>query len=139
MKTTALLLLAISATAAAEYTIDWRSMDGGGGSGIAGTYALHGTLGQPDTATGAAGAITFVGGFWSLPAEPLPVLRIFLDGPDIVLAWPDPSPGFQLQASPSLSPSAWADVLGEPEIVDQEKQVVWGVPLDRQFFRLRRP
>jgi hypothetical protein len=138
MKPLALLLLA-AATAAAQYTIDWRTMDGGGGSGAAGTYAIQGTLGQPDTATGATGSIAFTGGYWSLLAEPLPVLRIFLDGPDIVLAWPDPSPGFQLQASPDLAPASWADVLAEPEIVDTEKQVVWGPPVDRHFFRLHRP
>ena len=61
MKITALLLLASTALATAQYTIDWHTMDGGGGSGTAGTFAMSGTLGQTDPATGAAGTFTFSG------------------------------------------------------------------------------
>ncbi len=70
---------------------------------------------------------------------PETTLRIFRDGTDAVLAWPNPSPGFQLQSSPSLSPPAWTDVLTAPAIVGREKQVIWGPASGSRFFRLFRP
>ena len=139
MKQFALLFLAAVATASAQYTIDWQTMDGGGGSGAASTFAMQGTLGQPDAFSGANGGIILLGGYWSLLDEPLPLLRIFFNGPAIVLAWPDPSPGFVLQASPNLLPTDWNDLRVPPVVVDGEKQVTWGPPVGRHFFRLRRP
>lgn len=138
MKPLALLLLT-AATASAQYTIDWRSMDAGGGSGSAGTFAMNGTLGQTDAATGAAGGLVFLGGYWSLLGDPIPLLRIFRFKGDIILAWPDPSVGFVLQATPDLTPADWHDVAITPDIVEGEKQVIWGPPAGHHFFRLRRP
>lgn len=132
-----LLLLAVAATA--QYTIDWSTMDAGGSSGSAGTYAMSGTLGQLDATTGAAGSIAFRGGYWALVDEPLPLLRIFLFEDDIIVAWPDPSLGFTLLATPDLLVPDWQKVDIEPEIVGDEKQVIWGPPNGRHFFRLHRP
>ena len=114
-------------------------MDAGGGSGAAGTFAMQGTLGQIDTATGAAGSVVVVGGYWSLLDDPLPLLRIFHFKENIVLAWPDPSTGFALQTSPDLVTGSWTAVTIAPVIVGSEKQVTWGPPVGRHFFRLRRP
>ena len=42
-------LLAGSLTAfAPPYTIDWWTVDGGGGDGTGGTFIVSGTVGQPD-------------------------------------------------------------------------------------------
>lgn len=139
MKTLALLFLAAVASARAAYTLDWLTMDGGAGRGAAGSFAMQSTLGQPDIATGSAGSFVFVGGYWSLVDEPLPLLRIFQEKAGIVLAWPNPSDGFHLQTSPNLLPSTWADVAVQPVIVGSEKQVTWGQPSGQRFFRLRRP
>jgi hypothetical protein len=133
------LLLALTATAAAQHTIDWHTIDGGGGSGAAGSFAMHGTLGQPDAFSGAAGSVVFVGGYWSLLDEPIPLLRIFQTGADIVLAWPNPSPGFGLQTSPDLVVPSWVPVTIAPVKVGSEFQVTWGPPDGRRFFRLHRP
>lgn len=139
MKTLPLFLLALAANAHAQYTIDWFTMDGGGGSGAVGSYQIAGTIGQPDVVTGNAGPFTFIGGFWSHPNEPLPTLRIFLAAQNIVLAWPNPSTGFELQASPALLPTDWKFVDAPPTIVGSEKQVLWGSKAGTYFFRLRRP
>ena len=139
MKHALFTLLLLAASSHAQYTIDWSTMDGGGGSGSAGSFALEGTLGQIDATTGAAGAIGFRGGYWSLVDEPLPLLRIFEFAGDIILAWPDPSPGFVLQASPDLVPPGWNDVNIKPELIDGEKQIIWGPPVGSHFFRLHRP
>jgi hypothetical protein len=132
------LMICISA-ARAQYVIDWQTMDGGGGSGTAGIFAIDGTLGQIDAATGFADPIAFRGGYWSLVDEPLPLLRIFRFGGDLILAWPNPSPGFVLQATTDLVIGDWTLVNVEPEIVGDEKQVTWGPPTGRHFFRLRKP
>ena len=139
MKTLALLFLSAVATASAQYTIDWQTMDAGGGSGTAGAFAMSGTLGQFDATTGAAGTVIFLGGYWSLLDEPLPLLRIFRNGANIVLAWPNPSPGFSLQESPDLLASTWTAVSIAPVKVGSELQVTWGPPVGRHFFRLHRP
>jgi hypothetical protein len=139
MKTHTLLFLATLATTHAQYSMTWSTMDGGGGGGTAGTFAMQGTLGQPDTASGTAGTITFMGGYWSHFDETLPALRIFRAGANIVLAWPNPSPGFALQASPEIVPPAWSVVTISPVRVGSEFQVTWGPPVGRYFFRLHRP
>jgi hypothetical protein len=139
MKHGFLLLLLLGAAARAQYTIDWQTMDAGAGSGSAGTFAMESTLGQIDATTGAAGAIAFRGGYWALVEEPLPLLRIFVFEEDLILAWPDPSPGFVLQATPELINPDWDDVPDIPAVVGGEKQVIWGPPTGRHFFRLRRP
>jgi hypothetical protein len=133
------LLLALTATAAAQYTLDWHTMDAGGGCGAVGSFEMRGTLGQPDAFTGAAGPIVLVGGYWSLLDELLPLLRIYRVGPDVVLAWPSPSPGFELQASPDLITGAWNPVTIVPVKIGSEFQVTWGPPIGRHYFRLHRP
>ncbi|MGB8168245.1 MAG: hypothetical protein WCF18_12180 [Chthoniobacteraceae bacterium] len=132
------LLLSICQTSA-QYLVDWSTMDAGAGSGSAGAFAMEATLGQPDAAFGAAGSFAFFGGYWSLPEEPLPLLRIFRVDADVVLAWPYPSTGFLLQTSPELLPPAWLDVATPPVTVGPENQVTWGPASVRRFFRLHRP
>jgi hypothetical protein len=139
MKTKLLLFLVSAVSAHAQFKVDWSTMDGGGGSGTAGTYSMRGTIGQIDANTGSAGNVLFHGGYWSVPDEESPVLRIFRSGSLIVLAWPNPSPGFNLQASPGLNPSDWLNVSIAPTVVDKEKQVTWGRPDGAHFFRLHRP
>ncbi|MFO0839681.1 MAG: hypothetical protein U1D55_14285 [Phycisphaerae bacterium] len=69
--TTALLAASILGTssAAAQYAVDWFTVDGGGGmfsTAAAGFYEIGGTIGQPDAGvlTGPAGVIEVQGGFW---------------------------------------------------------------------------
>jgi hypothetical protein len=72
------LLLLILATAAlgvfnasahAGYSLDWWTVDGGGGNSSGGDYALSGTLGQPDAGTASGGTYILNGGFWSADAQ----------------------------------------------------------------------
>ena len=133
------LILLAAATASADYTVDWSTMDAGAGRGTAGTFAMESTLGQIDAITGTTGAHVLRGGYWALVEEPLPLLRIFVFKENLILAWPDPSPGFVLQASPELLPATWTEVAIAPQIINGEKQVTWGPPTGRRFFRLRHP
>ena len=59
------LLGVVSASAPAGYTLDWRTVDGGGATSSAGgSYSLGGTIGQPDAGTSSGGTYTLSGGFW---------------------------------------------------------------------------
>jgi opacity protein-like surface antigen len=64
---TALLLGAAAAAAAVNsgYTLNWFSVDGGGGTSTgAGGYTVSGSIGQPDAGTLSGGGYTLQGGFW---------------------------------------------------------------------------
>jgi len=61
-----------AATASAQYTIDWYTIDGGGGTSTGGVFSLSGTIGQPDAGTMSAGTTTLSGGYWSVAGGPAP-------------------------------------------------------------------
>ena len=77
-----LLALGSPSPASAQYSIDWSTIDSGGGTSTGGVYSVTGTIGQPDAGgpiTG--GQYSLTGGFWSLYAVQTPGaprLRIFL-------------------------------------------------------------
>ena len=60
---------------AQQYSIDWHTIDGGGGASTGGVYSVSGTIGQPDAGgplTG--GSFSLIGGF--CPIRKLCVLGI---------------------------------------------------------------
>lgn len=67
---------ALAAPVRAQYSIDWHSIDGGGGTSTGGAYAISGSIGQADAdlvpACSADGGVDCVGalyqiegGFWA--------------------------------------------------------------------------
>jgi hypothetical protein len=50
-----------------EFSIDWYTIDGGGGTSAGGPFSLTGTIGQHDAHPSAAqgGEFALVGGFWT--------------------------------------------------------------------------
>jgi hypothetical protein len=52
------------ALAHAQYTIDWFTIDGGGGDTAGGAFTLSGTIGQPDAGAQAGGTFQVSNGFW---------------------------------------------------------------------------
>ncbi len=56
--------LFLSLTAAADYSIDWYTIDGGGGQSSGGSYVVTGTIGQPDAGYHNSGQYELLGGFW---------------------------------------------------------------------------
>src|SRR5215471_11484076 len=108
------LLLPIAASA--QYSIDWFTVDGGGGTSTNGQFAVSGTIGQPDAGAMSGGNFSLTGGFWSLisvvqtPGAPL--LRIILTATNTaVVSWPSPSSGFVLQQNTNgLNTVNWSNV-----------------------------
>ena len=134
-----LLLTAIAATAQ-DYAINWFTIDGGGGESVGGGYSLHGTIGQPDAGAMNGTGFSISGGFWTqiAPATAIPSLRIARMGPNTIIAWPNPSTGFQLQESPTLI-EMWSNVSDVPAVMGDEKQVMVPATMGGRFYRLRKP
>jgi hypothetical protein len=102
------LLPAISFRAWGQsYSIDWSTIDGGGGTSTGGLFSVTGTIGQPDAGTMSGGNFTLQGGFWSViaaiqtPGAPyLWVLRMATN--TVCVWWPVSETSWQLQATTSL-------------------------------------
>lgn len=133
--------------AQAQSAIDWLTVDGGGGVQSSANYVVNFTAGQTDVGSAAASSANYqiTPGFWALedmgPATGLPELSITLKGGNVVLSWPSPSTGFQLQHTDSLdvTPATWVTPL--ILISDDGFNKSASVPHDqlKRFYRLRRP
>src|SRR5437870_6981788 len=101
-----LLLLLPASSLAQNYSMDWFTVDGGGGTSTGGVYAVSGTIGQPD-AGGAmtGGSYSVDGGFWSLYAVQTPgapLLSISYAGNQAIVSWPILATGWTLQTNNNL-------------------------------------
>jgi hypothetical protein len=63
------LVLALTQQAVAQYSIDWHTVDGGGGTSTGGTYELQGTLGQHDAGPAGGGTFDLDSGYWVALAD----------------------------------------------------------------------
>ena len=62
-----LSLLAVASLALAQsnsYTLDWWTVDGGGGPSSNSQYALHATMGQPDAGEMSDSRYSLLSGYW---------------------------------------------------------------------------
>ena len=141
MKTPYALMLfaALQTLCAQPFTIKSYTIGAPGGTSVGGVYKMKGSAGTHDSVDYAARTFAISGGFWNIAAAPRgPKLRITAAGRNVLVAWADPSTGFQLQQSASLAPASWSDVRTTPRIVGAEKQVVLPLQPGTQFFRLRK-
>jgi hypothetical protein len=125
---------------AQSYSVDWYTVDGGGGTSTNAVYAITGTIAQPDAgALLTDGFYKVNGGFWSViaavTAPGAPTLRIIRAGANVIVARPYPSSGFGLQRSDALVPSSWVNTTNVPTQVGSEWQVTI-VTAGIQFYRL---
>lgn len=109
----ALLASVPSTVRAQNYSINWYTIGGGGGTSAGGNYSVTGTIGQPATATMSGGTYSLTGGFWSIlavvqvPGSPL--LTITRAGSEAIISWPVSSATFNLQVTSSLASGSWAN------------------------------
>src|SRR3989440_3769813 len=99
--------LGVSALQAQNYSIDWFTIDGGGGTSTGGVFSVSGTIGQPDAGHMSGGNFSIDGGFWGIIAAVqtpgAPLLRVFVTTTNtVVIAWPAPSTGFNLEQESNL-------------------------------------
>ena len=130
---------------AQSYSIDWFTIDGGGGTSTGGVYSVSGTIGQPDAGKMSGGNFTVDGGFWGIiaavqtPGSPsLSIARTTTN--TVAVFWPSPSTGFTLQQNTnSVSSVNWSNVLTTPLDDSITRTVIVNPPTGNRFYRLFKP
>jgi len=139
------LLSALCIQAWGQYSIDWSTMDGGGGTSTGGGYSVSGTIGQPDAGVMSGGNFTLQGGFWSIIAAVqtvgAPLLTIFHTTTNTVaVTWPSPSTGWTLQQNTnSVSSLNWSNVTSGFQDDGTTKTHIVNPPTGNRSYRLNKP
>lgn len=116
--TTLALAVHAHAQSGGSFAIASSTTDAGGGISRGGSFALSGTIGQPDAATALVSAnarFQLEPGFWSgitvlpTPGAPLMKIRLVAAG-QAVLSWPVSVTGFALEACADLGSGVWTPV-----------------------------
>lgn len=124
-----------AAARAQSYTVEWFTIDGGGGSSSGGSFQVTGTAGQPDSGNASGGIYELSGGFWAGAAESAsviaPMLFVARSGASLIISWSPNTPGFMLEQSDRLSPASWLSMPdGNPATVPLGPGL--------KFYRLRK-
>ena len=126
-----------------QYSIDWSTLDGGGGTSTGGVYTVSGTIGWPDAGPPAhAGGYTLQGGFWGViaavqtPGAPLlSILRTTTN--TVAVSWPSPSTGWTLQQNTnSVSSVNWSNITSGITDDGTSKTLIVNPPTGDRFYRL---
>jgi hypothetical protein len=65
IRVTVILTFLLSVSIAnADYSINWHTIDGGGGTSSGGSYTVMGTIAQHEAAVSEGGRYELLGGFW---------------------------------------------------------------------------
>ncbi len=129
---------------AQQYSIDWFTVDGGGGPSTGGVYTVSGTIGQPDAGAMSSGTFTLSGGFWAAIAAVqtpgAPYLWITLTATNTALIWWElSSTSWRLQATTNLVPTGavWADCSYQTNGATCYR--LESPPSGNRFYRLQSP
>ena len=141
---TALFLSAVCTSG--QFTIDWFTIDGGGGTSTGGVFAVNGTIGQPDGSTQplAGGNFSLSAGFWSVfavqtPGAPRLTITLNPQLSTVTVSWPSPSPGFVLQHNADLNTTNW---MAASHLVGDDgtnRLIIVSPPVGSRFYRLFKP
>jgi hypothetical protein len=138
-----ILIFGLVVPAAGQFSIDWFSIEGGGGTSSGGVFTVSGSVGQPDAGDMSGGDFSLSGGFWSIvaavqaPGAP-PLAIAWSSNNTVVISWPLPGTGWRLQAATGLEPpgSAWTDC---PPVYQTNATSLFYVdpaPIGKKFYRL---
>jgi hypothetical protein len=124
-----LALPAIAGLADEALSIDWYTVDGGGGATSAGEFTISGTVGQPDAGMliPYCNCFSILGGYWSQftdvdqPDGPRLCIRLTSTN-TFLLSWRAYHVGYALEKMPTGAPS-WNDVPATPVVVQGDNQV----------------
>jgi hypothetical protein len=144
---TLLLVIALSAARAQTYSIDWQTIDGGGGTSTGGVYSVSGTIGQPDAGTMSGGSFTLQGGFWGVIAAVqttgAPLLSITLNSQPstITVSWPLPANGWVLEWTNTVANASapWPQVTPPYQTNSTQAWITVSAPAGNRFYRLHKP
>lgn len=140
-----LLISVLCLPASAQFSLDWWTVDGGGGTSSGGVYSVSGTIGQPDAGKMSGGNFNLDGGFWGIIATVqtpgAPYLTITRTNNTVVVSWPLPSDGWVLQATnvlPSVTVT-WPQIPLPYQINGANLQFTEPTPTGNRFYRLYKP
>jgi hypothetical protein len=129
-----------------SYSIDWSTLDGGGGTSTNSQYSISGTIGQPDAGGPMTnGQYSVTGGFWALPiavqTPGAPLLSIFRTTTNTVaVTWPSPSTGWELQQNTNgVSSLNWSNVTATIQDDGTTKALIVNSSTGNRFYRLHKP
>jgi hypothetical protein len=129
--------------AQAQYSIDWYTIDGGGGTSTGGVYSISGTIGQPDAGRLSGGIYTLEGGFWNIVAlqtPGAPRLTVIRTGASVVVSWPEAgAANFRLNFSPALGTTPWQP---DPSLTITNNGIISVTvpsPSGHRFYQLIKP
>jgi hypothetical protein len=141
---TVFLAALVANSALADYSINWFTFDGGGGTSTGGVFTVTGTIGQPDAGTMSGGKYSIEGGFWGViaavqtPGAPaLAITRTATNS--VIISWPSPSTGWTLQQNGDLNTTHWAEEPTTPSDDGNTKSVTVAPPVGNRFYRLKKP
>ena len=144
---TAFLLSAAASALSQNYSIDWFTIDGGGGTSSGGSYAVSGTIGQPDAGSMSGGAYTLVGGFWGAiqaiqtAGAPLLSVETLLNG-TVRVFWPSSATGFVLDQATALAvtPTAttWTPAVFPYQTNASQISITTAPSPAQKYYRLRK-
>jgi hypothetical protein len=141
----ALLAFTAATLHAQSYSLDWFTLDSGGGTSTGGVYSVSGTIGQPDAGVMSGGPFTLVGGFWSLIAavqtEGAPYLSVTRSNTAVLVSWPQPASEWKLESTTVLpsAPNAWTLIPPPYSVSGTNWVVIEPAPSGNRFFRLHKP
>jgi hypothetical protein len=139
-----LLVFAFSSARAQNYSLDWHTIDGGGGASAGGVFSISGTIGQPDAGMMSGGGYSLSGGFWGIlsavqtPGAPMLTIHR-AQANTVVVSWPSPSTGFVLQQNGDLNTANWTTAPQSVTDNGTNKFILVNPPTGNQFFRLNKP
>ena len=143
--TTILSLLASLALVSAQpFTIDWFTIDDGGGTSTGGIYSLSGAIGQPDAGRMSGGPYVLQGGFWGVVAavqtEGAPWLSVTHSNAAVLISWPQPAPDWILEWTAALTSASNSWTLISPPYPVSGTNCVLNEPspIGSKFYRLRK-
>ena len=140
------LALLLGPSIQAQFSLDWTSIDGGGGHSTDGFFTLTGTLGQPDAGVMSGGGFTLAGGFWGgvgviqSAGAPLLTVRRTLTN-TVVVFWPLPDAGWRLQSATNLSAAviSWTEIAAPYQTNQGQLFFTEPTPVGHKFYRLHKP
>ena len=127
-----------------NYSVDWYKVAGGGGTSTGGTYAVSGTIGQPD-ASGAltGGNYSVTGGYWALisvvQTPGAPTLAISRGGNSVTVYWQNVAGWNLIQSANLATPVASWNSSSSPTLANGTNSLTFTNPAGNLFFRLKNP
>ncbi|MCU0857825.1 MAG: hypothetical protein MUC65_05405 [Pontiellaceae bacterium] len=118
-------------------SVNWSTLDGGGGTSTGSVYSVCGTIGQFDTGNLSGGSYRIDGGFWvpqAIQVENAPFLNIAAGGMgEIIISWNSCNTNWILQETSSLT-NGWVNApsgVTNPVVIPTTEAVM--------FYRLHNP